>query len=1280
MSQQAMRWMAAAAVVWSGVSAQAAERVKANNADDLNLTSSWVGGSRPGWADSGLWNNTVTGPNAVLLGGDMSLLGLRVTNPGGAVTIGGASTLTTSFEGFNLSAATQNLTLNNQKLSLMAYAGQIWDVADGRVLAIQPEMFERQPGASIGVRGLGTVASTALANDATGIIAPWAYFGTGTGTRYASMSGGNVIGRTYAGAENAAAAADVTDTTGTVNYNLTSSGGTLGPGASFNTVRYTSGGTTIGGAFTANGLLNAGSGTLVLSGAATIGAERELVLTAPDTTRQITLSGTVGETPGYPSGITITGGGRVNLTASNSYSGITVVNAGQLHVNHPDALGSPDGHTVIYSSSSSVNGGQLVLKNNINLLEPITLVGRGDAVPYHQAIRVESGSNTLSGAISLEGGSVRITAGGAGSVLNINAPITRTVQRGNVDIKLGASSGRLNVNAPMDLMGNSVSLHNGPGTVRFNVGGHNIGEMRVQWGHVLQLGVAEALPSLQSLRVGDGSTSGGSSPGTFDLNGFNQTVNALNGDGGAAYPPATRVVTNTAPALSVFTIGSNNSGGTFNGVVGGNLAIVKTGTGTQNLRGPNHYSGGTTVNNGTLVLSNAVNHGALTVNGGTFRFPPSLTVNGALSGTGGTIDTGDAASVLTVDQAALTAFAGALSGSGALVKEGAGTLTLSGSSSFSGGTTVAEGGLVFAQTGSQPATGTVTVQAGAGLGLGIGTAGAFSAAEVDALWANTLAGVVLDSTAWVGIDTSRGDATYGTSRDGTRRLVKTGGNTLTLTGVNTYTGGTEVQAGVLSIPATSALPGWDTADAYAVWPDAALAVGNAIGDGDIATIRGTGNFAGGACFGFDTSIGDRQYDPVISNTTAGALGVYKIGVNTLTLTGDNSYDGNTFVAGGVLVVRSSTALGSANGYTRVTRAGGTAGASYTDATGQVRFDGSGGDLVINENFFISGSEQFGYHGPLRNIAGNNVLNGTIRVGPSGGRISMGSGNLVLNGAIRREVANSNPSFVLNPSAGTLTISNVIDIGTGTFSLHSGAVNYLCVTGHTWGVAQVQYGNTLRLGVDDAMPTDRPLTIGNSTPGNGTLDLFGHQQTIGRLQEQGTVASFPNNTIINSRPEVASTLTVRQDSAVSDTFGGRIIGAVSLVKAGAANSVLTLRGVNELSGAVTVQGGTLALDATGRLGAGCTNVLVTAGVLAVGNSAALPESVTLNLAAGGGAKVNLAASVSQKVGYLFIGDNMQRAGTYGSTASAATNKNDTYFDGTGVLRVLRDNSGTLILLR
>ncbi len=49
-------------------SAQAADIVKANNSNDLNLGSSWIGGTVPTASDVAVWNNTVTAANTVLLG------------------------------------------------------------------------------------------------------------------------------------------------------------------------------------------------------------------------------------------------------------------------------------------------------------------------------------------------------------------------------------------------------------------------------------------------------------------------------------------------------------------------------------------------------------------------------------------------------------------------------------------------------------------------------------------------------------------------------------------------------------------------------------------------------------------------------------------------------------------------------------------------------------------------------------------------------------------------------------------------------------------------------------------------------------------------------------------------------------------------------------------------------------------------------------------------------------------------------------------------------------
>lgn len=72
----------------------AADVVKDNNATALNVGASWVGGTVPGASDVAVWNATVTGANTVEIGGALTWDGLRVANPGGAVTVNGTARLT----------------------------------------------------------------------------------------------------------------------------------------------------------------------------------------------------------------------------------------------------------------------------------------------------------------------------------------------------------------------------------------------------------------------------------------------------------------------------------------------------------------------------------------------------------------------------------------------------------------------------------------------------------------------------------------------------------------------------------------------------------------------------------------------------------------------------------------------------------------------------------------------------------------------------------------------------------------------------------------------------------------------------------------------------------------------------------------------------------------------------------------------------------------------------------------------------------------------------------
>jgi autotransporter-associated beta strand protein len=131
-------------------------------------------------------------------------------------------------------------------------------------------------------------------------------------------------------------------------------------------------------------------------------------------------------------------------------------------------------------------------------------------------------------------------------------------------------------------------------------------------------------------------------------------------------------------------------------------------------------------------------------------------------------------------------------------------------------------------------------------------------------------------------------------------LVKNGLGVLTLSAANTYTGNTTISSGILTITNTSALPGYNTNGRFAVAPNATLAVYNAVSDSDVTILRNTTNFAASANLGFDTTSGNRTYTPLLSNTSQGALGIVKLGSNTLTLTSTNTYTGQTNVLAGTL--------------------------------------------------------------------------------------------------------------------------------------------------------------------------------------------------------------------------------------------------------------------------------------------------------------------------------------------------------------------------------------------
>ena len=138
-------------------------------------------------------------------------------------------------------------------------------------------------------------------------------------------------------------------------------------------------------------------------------------------------------------------------------------------------------------------------------------------------------------------------------------------------------------------------------------------------------------------------------------------------------------------------------------------------------------------------------------------------------------------------------------------------------------------------------------------------------------------------------------------------LVKLGDNVLTLTGANNYSSGTQIDGGTLEAQTTGSLPGYNSYGMVIVGDGATLAV--AVGgmgewqSGNVDSVLTNAQFSCGSALGIDTSDGSFVYGSNIADTAGGPLGLVKLGDNTLTLTGGNSYSDGTEIDDGTLTVQ-----------------------------------------------------------------------------------------------------------------------------------------------------------------------------------------------------------------------------------------------------------------------------------------------------------------------------------------------------------------------------------------
>lgn len=339
---------------------------------------------------------------------------------------------------------------------------------------------------------------------------------------------------------------------------------------------------------------------------------------------------------------------------------------------------------------------------------------------------------------------------------------------------------------------------------------------------------------------------------------------------------------------------------TFGGDISGAGALRHLGSGTTILTGANAYLGGTTVDNGTLRAGGAgafVAGTAYTVNGGTLDLNNhDLTVS-ALAGRGGTVALGTA--TLTVDQAIDTAYAGAFSGTGELVKLGNGTLTLTGPSTLS--LRLARGAMVTSSAGL-----------GGNATLAAGTSLAFNQAA---------------------------DGTYGGRLAGSGDLLKLGAGKLELTGDSSaYAGNTALRAGTLAV--NGKLGG--SLDVGAA--------GRLQGNGSVGNTTVNGAVAPG------NSIGTLQ---VAGNLVFNPGSTYEVEIDAGGTSDRISASGSATLNGGTVQVVAGTGnYASATRYTILTASGGRGGA-FSAVTSNLAFLTPALDYDANNAYLTMSRNQVG---------------------------------------------------------------------------------------------------------------------------------------------------------------------------------------------------------------------------------------------------------------------------------------------------------------------------------
>ena len=349
----------------------------------------------------------------------------------------------------------------------------------------------------------------------------------------------------------------------------------------------------------------------------------------------------------------------------------------------------------------------------------------------------------------------------------------------------------------------------------------------------------------------------------------------------------------------------------------------------------NTYTGGTTINGGTMIVTNAASLGAitgrLTINSGTLEVAAGFS-------TSRPITLGSAASTIQVDAGQTYTTANAVSGSGALSKTGAGTLILNASNTYSGGTNVTAGTLQMGANSVLPATGLLTVSGGT---LDLKN------------FSQTTVGIVVTGGAIVGTGSLSTSSSYALQSGtlslglgGSGGLAKTTSGTVTLASADSYTGNTTISAGKLIVAALN---------------------GEALGGTSSITVGSGGTLLLGANNQINTAAALFLSGGTFAKGDYAEGAANSVGLGALTLSASSSrLDFGTGTVG-VLSFASFTAAGH---LLLIDNWTGTTGIAGTNATDRLIFDSDQASNLSNFSFtgYATGAREFDLGGGFFEVA------------------------------------------------------------------------------------------------------------------------------------------------------------------------------------------------------------------------------------------------------------------------------------------------------------------------